>query len=107
MVCGRAVCAEDVLDVETELALGFLDHLLLGTPGAPLRKALMESGLGEAIIGGGIDDDLRQPAFSIGLKVMPQYSRWEVRALLTFALGHPLMYQCFRAACLVSELSGW
>lgn len=58
-----------MLDVETELALGFLDHLLLGTPAAPLRKALMESGLGEAIIGGGIDDDLRQPAFSIGLKV--------------------------------------
>jgi Zn-dependent M16 (insulinase) family peptidase len=62
-----------VLDTETELALGFLDNLLLGTPAAPLRKVLMESGLGEAIIGGGMDDDLRQPAFSIGLKVRPRH----------------------------------
>lgn len=67
-------CAEDVLDTETELALGFLDNLLLGTPAAPLRKVLMESGLGEAIIGGGMDDDLRQPAFSIGLKVRPRHT---------------------------------
>lgn len=28
----------------------------------------MDSGLGEAIIGGGLEDELRQPMFSIGLK---------------------------------------
>ncbi|KAG0504692.1 hypothetical protein M758_N025900 [Ceratodon purpureus] len=38
------VLSDTVLDPETELALGFLDHLMLGTPGSPLRKALMESG---------------------------------------------------------------
>jgi hypothetical protein len=68
MVAINWVLSDTVLDPETELALGFLDHLMLGTPGSPLRKALMESGLGESIIGGGIEDELRQPQFSIGLK---------------------------------------
>ena len=68
MVAINWVLADSVLDPETELALGFLDHLMLGTPGSPLRKALMESGLGESMIGGGMEDELRQPQFSIGLK---------------------------------------
>lgn len=62
------VLTEEPLDVETELALGFLDYLLLGTSASPLRKALNDSGLGEAIIGGGLMDELRQPVFSLGLK---------------------------------------
>ncbi|GFY89606.1 presequence protease 1 [Actinidia rufa] len=49
-------------------ALGFLDHLMLGTPASPLRKILLESGLGDAIVGGGVEDELLQPQFSIGLK---------------------------------------
>lgn len=32
------VLSDKPLDVETELGLGFLDYLLLGTPAAPLRK---------------------------------------------------------------------
>ena len=40
----------------------------MGTPAAPLRKALNDSGLGESLIGGGLEDEMRQPAFSIGLK---------------------------------------
>ncbi|KAG0586728.1 hypothetical protein KC19_2G112800 [Ceratodon purpureus] len=68
MVAINWVLSDTVLDPETELALGFLDHLMLGTPGSPLRKALMESGLGESMIGGGMEDELRQPQFSIGLK---------------------------------------
>ena len=51
--------------------LGFLNHLLLGTPASPLRKALNDSGLGESLIGGGLEDELRQPIFSVGLKVPP------------------------------------
>lgn len=68
MVAINWVLSDTQLDPETELALGFLDHLMLGTPGSPLRKALMESGLGEAMIGGGIEDELVQPQFSVGLK---------------------------------------
>ncbi|KAI8467060.1 MAG: peptidase M16C associated-domain-containing protein [Monoraphidium minutum] len=62
------VLADTPLDVETELALGFLDYLMLGTSAAPLRKALNDSGLGAAMVGGGIDDELKQPIFSVGLK---------------------------------------
>jgi Zn-dependent M16 (insulinase) family peptidase len=62
------VLAEDRLPLETELEMGFLDQLLLGTAASPLRKALNDSGLGEAVIGGGLQDELRQPIFSIGLK---------------------------------------
>ena len=43
--------SEEHMDLETELAWGFLDYLLLGTSAAPLRKALNDSGLGEALIG--------------------------------------------------------
>jgi len=63
------VLTQEPLDVETELALGFLDYLLLGTPAAPLRKALNDSGLGAALVGGGVDDELKQPIFCVGLKV--------------------------------------
>ena len=62
------VLSEEPLDLETELGLDFLDYLLVGTAAAPLRKALMDSDLGEALVGGGLQGDLRQPVFSIGLK---------------------------------------
>lgn len=68
MVCLNWLLSEKPLDLETELAIGFLDHLMLGTPASPLRKVLLESGLGEAIVGGGVEDELLQPQFSIGLK---------------------------------------
>ena len=32
------ILTDEHLDVETELALGFLDYLMLGTNAAPLRK---------------------------------------------------------------------
>lgn len=51
-----------------ELTLGVLDHLLMGTTSSILRKTLMESGLGEAITGGGLSDELLQATFSVGLK---------------------------------------
>mmetsp|Transcript_14152 Transcript_14152/g.34028 ORF Transcript_14152/g.34028 Transcript_14152/m.34028 type:complete len:1117 (-) Transcript_14152:229-3579(-) len=55
-------------DAETALAVGFLDNLLLGSPAAPLRMALEESGLGEAMVGYGLEDEMFQPTFAIGLK---------------------------------------
>ncbi len=60
---------------ESENALIFemLEHILEGLPGSPLRKALIESGLGEDIVGIGLEGDLRQMYYSIGLKgVAPQ-----------------------------------
>ncbi|EFJ20990.1 hypothetical protein SELMODRAFT_152047 [Selaginella moellendorffii] len=68
MVSMNWLLSDKPLDLETELALGFLDHLMLGTPAAPLRKTLLESHLGEALTSSGVEDDLLQPQFSIGMK---------------------------------------
>jgi len=45
-----------------------LDHLLMGTTSSILRKTLMESGLGDAVTGGGLSNELMQGTFSVGLK---------------------------------------
>ena len=45
-----------------------LDYILLGTPASPLRKVLIESGLGEDLTGGGLETHLKQMVFVIGLK---------------------------------------
>lgn len=58
---------------ETHLALHVLEYVLLGMPGSPLRRALIESGLGEDLAGVGLESELRQMMFSTGLKgVAPQ-----------------------------------
>lgn len=55
---------------DLSLALNVLEHVLIGLPSSPLRKALVDSGLGEDLTGGGLETDLRQLAFSVGLKGM-------------------------------------
>jgi Zn-dependent M16 (insulinase) family peptidase len=49
-------------------ALIILDQILTGNSGSPMRKALIESGLGEDLCGFGLETNLRQPAWSIGMK---------------------------------------
>ncbi|MBN1640852.1 MAG: insulinase family protein, partial [Anaerolineae bacterium] len=55
-------------DPETTLGLNILEHVLIGTPASPLRKALIDSGLGEDLVGRGLNEDSRQMYFSTGLK---------------------------------------
>jgi len=55
-------------DPQLVLALQILSHILIGTPASPLRKALIDSGLGEDLAGGGMNGQLRQMSFSTGLK---------------------------------------
>ncbi len=50
------------------MGLAILGHVLIGMSASPLRKALIDSGLGEDVIGNGLDDGLRQLTFSTGLK---------------------------------------
>ena len=57
----------DVLDARTTLTLDILGSILLGTPASPLRKTLIDSGLGEDVLGG-LDDGQREVTFSGGLK---------------------------------------
>ena len=58
----------DNTDPETGLVLAILSHILVGTPASTLRKILIDSGLGEDLTGVGLEDELRQPFFSTGLK---------------------------------------
>lgn len=86
MVCLNWLLSDKPLDLETELTLGFLDHLMLGTPASPLRKILLESGLGDAIVGGGMEDELLQPQFSIGLKSVSEDDIHKVEELVMSTL---------------------
>ncbi len=58
----------DSHDGELALGLDILSYILVGTPASPLRKALIDSGLGEDLTGGGVQGELRQLYFSTGLK---------------------------------------
>ena len=61
------VLAENT-DPQTTLGLNILSRILIGTPASPLRKALIDSGLGEDLTDGGLEESLRQMFFSTGLK---------------------------------------
>ncbi len=58
----------DRSDIERTIALEMLAHILDGMPGSPLRRALISSGLGEDTVGGGLETDLIQTCYRIGLK---------------------------------------
>jgi Zn-dependent M16 (insulinase) family peptidase len=73
---------DEVTDPTAALALRVLDRALYGTPAAPLRKALIDSGIGEAPVGGGLEDDLRQPMFSVGLKGVDPKNAGKVEPLV-------------------------
>ncbi|KAL3738841.1 hypothetical protein ACJRO7_020246 [Eucalyptus globulus] len=68
IVCLNCLLSDKPLDLETELMLGFWDHLMPGFPASLPRKISLESVLGNAIVGGEIEDELLQPQFGIGLK---------------------------------------
>jgi Zn-dependent M16 (insulinase) family peptidase len=69
-------------DAERVFALTLLDHILLGTPASPLRKALIESGLGEDITGGGMETHMIQMMYSIGLKGVESANLEKAEALV-------------------------
>jgi len=51
------------------LAMNILSEVLLGNAGSPLRKALIDSGLGSALAdGSGLRDDYKETVFGAGLK---------------------------------------
>ena len=58
----------ETTDTEAGLTFRMLNYMLLGMPASPLRKALIDSGLGEDLAGGGLEDELRHMYFSAGLK---------------------------------------
>lgn len=69
-------------DPELTLGLNMLEHILLDTPASPLRKALIDSGLGEDLTGGGIDEQVREMYFTAGLKGIDADDAPKVEALI-------------------------
>ncbi|TVM16285.1 peptidase M16 [Oceanidesulfovibrio indonesiensis] len=67
---------------EVNLLFNMLEHLLIGLPASPLRKALIESGLGDDLAGVGLEADLRQMYFSTGLKGVDPDEAEEVQAVI-------------------------
>lgn len=61
------VSAGSPLDLKKCLAFNVLDYALISMPGAPVKKALLENGIGKDIYGG-YDDSIKQPYFSITAK---------------------------------------
>jgi Zn-dependent M16 (insulinase) family peptidase len=54
------------------MGLSMLSYALVSTQASPLRKTLIDSGLGEDLTGGGLSTTLREMTFSVGMKgVMP------------------------------------
>ena len=58
------VSVADVLDRKLYQAFDILDYALVSAPGAPLKKALIDAGIGKDI-SGGFDSGSLQPVFSI------------------------------------------
>lgn len=61
------VSVADVLDRKLYQAFDILDYALVSAPGAPLKKALIDAGIGKDI-SGGFDSGSLQPVFSIVAK---------------------------------------
>ena len=72
----------ETMDPKTNFSLRMLEYILLGMPASPLRKALIDSGLGEDIAGEGLGSELRQIYFSTGLKGIETESSEAIEALI-------------------------
>lgn len=77
---------DPIEDPNLALNLNVLEHVLLGTPASPLRRALIESGLGEGLTGSGLAEDFRQPYFTVGLKGIDASDAQKVEDLILSTL---------------------
>ena len=68
-------------DAETSLGLSILAHILTGTPAAPLRKVLMESGWAKTWQARTCGSSLRQMTYSTGMKGVQAADLEKVEAL--------------------------
>ncbi len=74
-------------DPALTMALNILSYALVSTPASPLRKALIDSGLGEDMTGGGFSPRLRQNTFGVGLKGIAVADADKVEALILTTLA--------------------
>ncbi len=77
---------DELTDPNAALNLNMLEYILVGTSASPLRKALIDSGLGEGLTGSGVAEDLLQPYFTIGLKGIDEGDAQKVEDLVIATL---------------------
>lgn len=73
-------------DPDLMLDLSVLSYALLGMAASPLRKRLMDTGLGEDLTGGGLGSGRRQMTFAVGLKGVDPAAVGQVEPLVLDAL---------------------
>ncbi len=73
----------DIKDTFDILALSLLEQILLGNSASPLRKALIDSGLGSTLCdGSGFDADNRDTLFVCGLKDVAEDAAKKIETLI-------------------------
>ena len=72
----------NVTDLDLNMDLGILTHILIGTPASPLRQALLDSGLGEDLAGNGFANYILQMYFSTGLRGIDSEKAPQVETLI-------------------------
>lgn len=72
----------DALNVREALAWQVLEYLLVEMPSSPVRKALIDSGLGDDLAGVGLEAELRQLYFSTGLRGMREEDAGQAESLI-------------------------
>ena len=69
-------------DPTLTMALSILSFALVSTPASPLRKALIDSNLGDDLTGGGLSNSLRELTFGVGLKGIDVEDAGKVESLI-------------------------
>jgi Zn-dependent M16 (insulinase) family peptidase len=77
----------EVTDRSLLMAISVLSYCIMGTQASPLRKVLVDSGLGEDVIGGGFGSGLRQLTFGAGLKGIKPEDAAQVEELVLGTLA--------------------
>lgn len=78
---------DNVSNRELCMAFDILTHILLGTPAAPLRKALLKSGICKDVIYN-FNNSLLQPTFSIILMNSNEHHKEDFKNIITETLNH-------------------
>ncbi len=85
LVAWATVPSADTYEV---LKMRLLTEILIGNAGAPLRRALVESGVGEALADmSGFHDNFKQAVFAVGLKGIKAADADRVQALVLETLA--------------------
>ncbi|MCI1881786.1 MAG: insulinase family protein [Sporolactobacillus sp.] len=72
-------------DPEAYLAFDILDYLLLDSPAAPLKKAILDAGIGRDVFGA-FDNSILQPYFSINVKNANEDQQEALKKVVTSTL---------------------